>query len=124
MRPWQRAGWCLAQAPRVWSEARPLLQRITRQAKKLQGLVETEPLSGGVMLARDCEALGQGPAPLVKVVLRLHVLQAAWTLNDEMLACVVFQELGVSCVWFQLSWLRTDGRTTDPPMAMVLSVTF
>lgn len=59
MRPWQGAGWCPAQAPGVWSKARPLLQGITRQAKTLQGLVETEPLTRGVMLARDCEALGQ-----------------------------------------------------------------
>ena len=31
-----------------------------------------------------------------------------------MFAWVIFQKLGVSYVWFQLSWLRL-GRTTDPP---------
>ena len=40
---------------------------------------------------------------LIKVILNiaakdLHVLQAAGSLNSEMIAQVVFQELGVSCV--------------------------
>lgn len=48
----------------------------------------------------------------------LHVLQAAF-------ARVVFQELGVSCVQFKLSWLRLD-RTMTLHLGMheCLSVTF
>ena len=69
-----------------------------------------------------------GPAinlPLLQTLRFLYCLASLCTVwhtdlccNNKTFARVVLQELGVSCVYFELSWLRLDG-TTDPSTGLV-----